>query len=569
MLNSKEDFRKCMLDMADPLIPYFSEKRARLELGKTAVYYDRRAVSMEGISRLFWGFVPFFAGGGENKKWQEILNAALSEGTNPQGEEYWGDFTDKDQKFVEMAAIAYGIIFAKDKVWDSLTDEAKDNLAAYLYRINEYVLPECNWVLFAVLVNIALKKAGRKYSEQKLEEYLKMTESFYNGDGWYQDGDSNQKDYYISFAIHFYCLIYAKVMEQEDAVRSKLFKDRAAIFAKQFIYWFDDSGEALPFGRSLTYRFAQAAFFSACVVAGIEPFTLGQMKGLIVRHMENWLKKDIFDRDHILTIGYGYPNLIMAEAYNAPGSPYWAFKTFAVLMLPDDHPFWSVEAEAFPDIEPMSAQPYSDKLMYHYGNHAAAYPVGVFSPDGHGQSVAKYGKFVYDTCFGFNVAKSGYSVYENAPDSMLAFEIDGDCHVRRISMESAVHETDTWSRWSPYPGIVVETIIEPDAKGHTRYHKITSEIACTAYDCGFAVACRDEDYMTSHADGRRAEAGNCFSSCTVTGNSEGVGVILGTSPNTNVLYRKTVLPAVKYEIPRGSIEIVTRVDAEKFPDGRK
>lgn len=564
MLNSKEDFRKCLLDMADPLIPYFSEKRARLELGETAVYYDRREVSMEGISRLFWGFVPFFAGGGENKKWQEILNAALTEGTNPKGEEYWGDFTDKDQKFVEMAAIAYGIIFAKEQVWDSLPDEAKDNLAVYLYQINEYVLPECNWVLFAVLVNLALKKAGKKYSEKKLEEYLKMTESFYNGDGWYQDGDSNQKDYYISFAIHFYCLIYAKVMEQEDAVRSKLFKERAFIFAKQFIYWFDDSGEALPFGRSLTYRFAQAAFFSACVIAEIEPFTLGQLKGLIVRHMENWLKKDIFDRDHILTIGYGYPNLIMAEAYNAPGSPYWAFKTFAVLMLPDDHPFWSAKAEAFPEIESMCAQPYSDKLMYHYGNHAAAYPVGIFSPAGHGQSIAKYGKFVYDTCFGFNVAKSSYSVYENAPDSMLAFEIEGDCHVRRISIDSAIHETDTWSKWSPYPGIIVETIIEPDEKGHTRYHKITSEIACTAYDCGFAVACRDEDHMTSHADGRTASAKNNFSSCTVTGNSEGQGIILGTSPNTNILYRKTILPAVKYEIPKGSMEIVTRVDSEKF-----
>lgn len=97
------------------------------------------------------------------------------------------------------------------------------------------------------------------------------------------------------------------------------------IFARQFIYRFDSTGEALPFGRSLTYRFAQVSFFSACVIAGIEPFTLGQMKGLIARHIENRLTRDIFDRDGILTIGYGYPNLIMAEAYNAPGSPYWAF----------------------------------------------------------------------------------------------------------------------------------------------------------------------------------------------------------------------------------------------------
>lgn len=36
-----------------------------------------------------------------------------------------------------------------------------------------------------------------------LEEYLEGLETFYLGEGWYQDGDSGQKDYYISFAIHF------------------------------------------------------------------------------------------------------------------------------------------------------------------------------------------------------------------------------------------------------------------------------------------------------------------------------------------------------------------------------
>lgn len=350
-------------------------------------------------------------------------------------------------------------------------------------------------------------------------------------------------------------------MENEDAGRSALFKERAMIFARQFIYRFDSAGEALPFGRSLTYRFAQVSFFSACVIAGIEPFTLGQMKGLIARHIENRLTRDIFDRDGILTIGYGYPNLIMAEAYNAPGSPYWAFKTFAVLMLPDEHPFWSAQAEPFPELAPISSRPCGDKLMYHYGNHAAAYPVGIFSPQGHGQSVAKYGKFVYDTCFGFNVAKSSYSLFENAPDSMLAFDIDGDCYVRRISLETKIGEKETWSKWSPYPGIFAETTIVPDENGHTRYHKITSEVECCAYDTGFAVACRDEDMAEQKTEDNTATVENAFSVCTVTGSGE--AVVLYNSPNTNVLYRKTKMPAVKYFIKRGETNIITRVDARK------
>ncbi|NLK74792.1 MAG: DUF2264 domain-containing protein [Clostridiales bacterium] len=560
MLHSKKDFRQCLLSIIDPVKPYFSEDKAVLDLGKTAVYYGKKAIYMEGISRLFWGLVPFYAGGGESQEWQQILRKALASGTNPRHPEYWGDFTNSDQKFVEMAAIAYGMLFATETIWEPLTDQEKDNLARYLYAINEYKLPECNWVLFAVLVNLALKKVVRPYSKEQLENYLNMTESFYKGDGWYQDGDSGQVDYYTSFAIHFYCLIYAVVMEKEDPVRSQRFKERANVFAKQFIYWFDDTGEALPYGRSLTYRFAQVSFFSACLLADVYPFTVEEMKGIIARHISNWLRKDIFDDSGLLTIGYGYPNLIMAEAYNAPGSPYWGLKVFAMLMLPDDHPFWSAEAAALPKLPGLSSQPYADKLMYHYGNHVTAFPAGHFTYPGHGQAVAKYGKFAYDTCFGFHVSKSNYGIYEAAPDSMLAFIVDGYCYVRRNLEEGQVEADRTRTVWIPYPGIRVETIIIPDEKGHTRKHIVHSEIQCEVFDCGFSVAGRDEDNVNSKETDNSVTIYNNFSSCTVSG--EGKPMVLGTSPNTNVLYRKALIPAIRYTINKGSNEILTRVDVE-------
>lgn len=40
----------------------------------------------------------------------------------------------------------------------------------------------------------------------------------------------------------------------------------------------------------------------------------------------------MFDRDGILTIGYCYPQMYMAERYNAPGSPYWGMKSFCCLL---------------------------------------------------------------------------------------------------------------------------------------------------------------------------------------------------------------------------------------------
>lgn len=98
------------------------------------------------------------------------------------------------------------------------------------------------------------------------------------GDGWYQDGLTAQKDYYIPFALHFYSLVYVLAMENEDSNRCRRYRARAAEFAKQFVYWFSEEGPALPYGRSLTYRFAQAAFWSIAAVTGLDGFTPGRSR---------------------------------------------------------------------------------------------------------------------------------------------------------------------------------------------------------------------------------------------------------------------------------------------------
>ena len=560
-LNGKEDFRKLLMEIVKPLLPYYSKGGAELILGVNATNYDQKAIRLEAFSRPLWGLVPFWAGGGESKEFEIIYQKGLAAGTDPDSEEYWGGFHAFDQRFVEMAAISYGLILAADKLWEPLKEQEKDHLAKWLYGINQYELPICNWILFAVLVNIALKKLGREYDREKLEKYLDGVDSFYLGDGWYQDGDSGQKDYYVSFAIHFYCLFYSLVMKKEDPVRCGKYLERAEQFGRQFIYWFDADGSALPFGRSLTYRFSQVSFFSACLMAGAAPFSTGVMKGLIVRHLCDWMKKPIFDRSDILTVGYGYPNLVMGERYNGPGSPYWALKTFAVLMLPDDHEFWHVEAGPLPELESQKALPYADMLIHRYGGHVAAFVPGKYSPAGHGQTPAKYGKFVYDTRFAFNVAKSSLEVHEAAPDSMLAFYIGGYVYVRRICEEFYISDKEVVSKWVPYEGITVETTITPTEEGHIRRHVIESNRSCTAYDCGFAVEI-DVPGEELTAGESSAQVCNKDSRCTVSLiKGTGKGEIIIADPNTNLLHPMTRIPAICYEIDPGKNEIITEVRA--------
>ena len=78
------------------------------------------------------------------------------------------------------------------------------------------------------------------------------------------------------------------------------------------------SASSVPFGRSLTYRFAMIAFWSAVAFSGVDEFSPGVVKGLILRHLRWWQQQPIFDRDGILTLGFAYPNLAMCEDYNSP-----------------------------------------------------------------------------------------------------------------------------------------------------------------------------------------------------------------------------------------------------------
>ena len=53
-LNSKKDFQELLFAMLDPLVPYYSQEKAELDLGVTATTYDHHAIRLEAFSwRLF------------------------------------------------------------------------------------------------------------------------------------------------------------------------------------------------------------------------------------------------------------------------------------------------------------------------------------------------------------------------------------------------------------------------------------------------------------------------------------------------------------------------------------
>ncbi|RGF89279.1 DUF2264 domain-containing protein [Firmicutes bacterium AM55-24TS] len=165
----KEYFVKLLEKLVLPLKQHYSPKGANLYLGHTGAAYEDRTIPMEGFSRVLWGLVPLWAGGGNIDGFSEIYASGLTAGTDPSSDEYWGGFRKGDQKFVEIAAISYGLLLAPDKLWEPLSDTAKENLSAYLRLSNNYEVSDNNWRMFPVLVNLALKSLNQPYDQHLID----------------------------------------------------------------------------------------------------------------------------------------------------------------------------------------------------------------------------------------------------------------------------------------------------------------------------------------------------------------------------------------------------------------
>ena len=553
---TKQDYIKALEKILLPVRDALKTGISMPSYGATAAWYDDISVGVEGFARPLWGLVPLWYGGHGDDEMKELYRKGIIAGTDPVSGMYWGECGSCDQRYVEMASMAYGMLFTPEIIWEPLSDKEKQNFKTWLWQINTHDVCDSNWRFFRVLVNTALKSVGEEYSAEKLNEDLSRFDDFYIGDGWYMDGPQHQKDYYISMAFHFYGLIYACF---EDDGYAKKFRERAELFAQDFVHWFADNGAALPYGRSLTYRFAQGAFWSACLLAGIKPFEAPVMKGIISRHLDWWMSSPIFDNGGVLTIGYKYPNIRMAEHYNAPGSPYWGLKFFAFLALADDDEFWSAEPAPMPELSNKRLMRGADMLVCREGGEVYAYPAGTHNSLGCGHIPEKYLKFVYSTAFGFNVCYDNLDVWTASPDNMLVFNVGGNICMRRDNHSFELTENGLVINWSPMRGIRVRTEIIPDGASQVRKHRIQSDFDCIAYDCAYALSSGDKDNCRAG----KGYAENNDYRCEIT-SDKGEGMSFSAAVNTNLLHPKTVIPAVKCRISKGITELVTEISVKKM-----
>ncbi|KPM46157.1 hypothetical protein AK830_g258 [Neonectria ditissima] len=562
-LRTRDDLVLAAISLLQPLTPYFSPGKARIRLPVgTGAHFDEGAAQLEGFARPLWTIGALLSSLSSTytssnthlsdriQKLAEPWIFGMRNGTDPNHAEYWGAINHMDQRMVEAEIIAFALLSAPDLFFHSQDEKTRHNIESWLRGMNGKEMPATNWRWFRVFANLALiRVCGVPANDVagEMESDFDILDSFYLEDGWSGDGtwlstedearqaaayeetgrrDSigpgRQVDYYSgSFAIQFSQLLYTKFARELDPQRVVKYQQQARDFGASIWQYFDSAGSAIPFGRSLTYRFACGGFFAALAVAKVPdmPFPLsepGMVKGFLLRHLRWWASNsdDIFYPDGTLNIGWMYPNMYMCEDYNSPQSPYWCMKTLIIASqaLTDD--FWTSDEQPYPSLFKPRLVPAPRQII---SNHPAASHHFFLSP---AQFVAwplkatqaKYSKFEYSSAFPFSVP-TGPLIRQMAPDCTLALSRDGaetwavkwKCSepvFSQVSVKGAsLAETVTvasvrWRPWSDGQVEVQTTLIPPtDAwpDWHVRVHRVrivTSLRTLHTIEGGFASPSR-------------------------------------------------------------------------------
>jgi hypothetical protein len=569
-LRSRDDVASSLIDILTPCEDALVLGGAGLFVGNGSAHYGPRGALLEGWSRLLWGIAPLRAGG---YSWKGETRHAkgLVEGTDPESENYWGDVKDFDQRMVEMAAISLSLLLCPQDYWEPLDKVQRENLATWLNMINTHEMSCNNWLFFRVLVNLALEQLGRKeFDPQGMEEALVRLEGMYAANGWYRD--QVPFDNYNPFAMQFYSLVYYAFKKDADKERCRRFAERVRLFAGQHIYFFDEEGAYVPYGRSLTYRFAVVSFYSACAFAGLEVLPWGVMKGIVLRNLRWWFRQPIFDRDGFLTVGFANPTMIFGEQYNAPGSPYWALKTYLVLALDENHPFWKSEELPLPKLERTKVLEVPKTIMQRTDDDDVVMLNAGQNPTYHMMHMAeKYAKFAYSAHYGFSTSSSYCDFEKCGCDSMLYFSEDGEYWRPRTRCD-VLHVGPDYlhSSWHPFADVSVSTYLVPYGNYHVRVHEIKTGRAVWTKEGGFAIPLyrgmeQEQDPLpVRHGDSSVAICMPWDTSLVSDPLHQRTAEPVRPTPNLNLMAEATVVPVLSARIERDrEATFVTLVGAHR------
>ena len=245
------------------------------------------------------------------------------------------------QILVEFGALAISLSVIPEILWEPLTQEQKDALAATMLSYGDGPTINSNWRFFNIFVLSFFKDQGYRVNEKCLTENLEKALAFYRGEGWYNDAPAY--DYYSMWAFQTYGPLWAQRYGKRFYPEyADLFMAHLRDMAGNYPYMFSADGRMNMWGRSIIYRFGSVAPLSMLGFFN-DPghINYGWMRRIASATVLQFLQHPDFLQDNVPTMGFYGPFAPAVQIYSCRGSVYWMGKAFFALLLPADNPFWT------------------------------------------------------------------------------------------------------------------------------------------------------------------------------------------------------------------------------------
>ena len=353
---SYRHFSEMTEELVRPLVALVEEGRATLAIAGPPSDHGLMADELESIARpglllaLWLQMKPATEHEGEREAVARWYREALVMGTDPSHPEYWGDLMNYHQHGVEMAIMTMSLTVARDWIWDPLSPSEREQVASWLGQIRGNARYWNNHLYFGILVLEFLRAEGHGQpgDGQAIQFMFELLEGMHMGNGWFKDGINETYDHYNAYAFHTYGMWWVSQYGRTDPDRARRWSNWARLFIQDYAHFYAASGEHIPYGRSITYRFNGLGVFGLAAALDLGALPLGEMRRLCRKNLEYFLAHPIGQDQGCLSIGWTDRFHGIAEPYSCAASPYWAAKGLMMLTLPPEHPFWTAEELPYP-----------------------------------------------------------------------------------------------------------------------------------------------------------------------------------------------------------------------------
>ena len=244
------------------------------------------------------------------------------------------------QTLVEFGALALSLTVMPEIIWEPLTQQEKDALAALMLSYGNGPTIGSNWRFFNIFVMSFFKDHGYAIKDGYLNELLQKSLEQYRGYGWYND--SPAYDYYSMWAFQMYGMIWAHYYgDKFNPEAGHRFVDNFRDLIPNYPYMFAEDGKMNMYGRSITYRIATIVPFPLMGWLNDPSINYGWMRRIASSTLLQFLQNPALMQDRVPTLGFYGAFEPAVQIYSCRGSVYWMGKAFLGLLLPADNPFWT------------------------------------------------------------------------------------------------------------------------------------------------------------------------------------------------------------------------------------